>query len=66
MDETDVATGFEAQVLECENGIFNLVITLARLKASAMDPALAYADVAQYLSRLSDGLVSMNKTTNEG
>ena len=66
MDETPYTTGYDAQIQEYENGIFNLVITLARVKAGRMGPALAYADVSHFLSSLSEGLVSMTKTKNEG
>lgn len=57
----DITNGYEAQVHECENGIFNLVITLAKLKAEVLPSSAAYDEVSQYLRRLADGLTTVEQ-----
>lgn len=56
-----ITNAYEAQVHEYENGIFNLVITLAKLKAEVMSSSEAYDDVSTYLRRLADGLTTVEQ-----
>lgn len=58
MSVEDAAARIEGYTTELETGIFNLVVSLCQQKASHMSMPRAKAEVAEYLNRLSNGLIT--------